>query len=46
VTVLARMVTAVRAEASERLWQQLTDHIDSQSPLRGQHWSRAPPTLT
>src|SRR5712692_11936522 len=28
VTVLARMVTAARAAASERLWQQLTDHID------------------
>src|SRR6266571_4072481 len=25
--MLARMVTAVRAEPSERLWQQLTDHI-------------------
>ena len=34
VTVLARMVIAVRAEASERLWQQLTDHIDPELRCR------------
>jgi len=30
VTVLARMVTAVRAEAAERLWQLLNDHLDAE----------------
>jgi len=34
VTVLARMVTAIRAEAAERLWQQLTEHIDSELRCR------------
>jgi hypothetical protein len=34
VTVLARMVTAVRAEAAERLWQQLTEHIDPELRCR------------
>jgi len=33
-TVLARMVTAVRAEAAERLWQQLTDQIDPELRCR------------
>jgi hypothetical protein len=34
VTVLARMVPAVRAEAAERLWQQLTEHIDPELRCR------------
>src|SRR5712692_8841182 len=34
VTVLARMVTAARAAASERLWQQLTDNIDPELRCR------------
>src|SRR6266567_2073578 len=33
VTVLARMVATVRAEASERLWQHLADQVDAE--LRG-----------